>query len=95
MITAGYVYVAMPPLYRLKWTKGPHDFNPGHALARGLDVRQHDGQEVLFTDAAGNLGLVALGGVIDLEDTGLGCVLHRRIDVVAGVDRHGGNAPGN
>ena len=21
MITAGYVYVAMPPLYRLKWTK--------------------------------------------------------------------------
>ena len=25
MITAGYVYVAMPPLYRLKWTKGPHD----------------------------------------------------------------------
>jgi len=26
MIEAGYVYVAMPPLYRLKWTKGPHDF---------------------------------------------------------------------
>ena len=26
MITAGYVYVAMLPLYRLKWTKGPHDF---------------------------------------------------------------------
>ena len=26
LITAGYVYVAMPPLYRLKWTKGPHDF---------------------------------------------------------------------
>ena len=26
MVTAGYVYVAMPPLYRLKWTKGPHDF---------------------------------------------------------------------
>ena len=26
MITAGYVYVAMPPLYRLKWTMGPHDF---------------------------------------------------------------------
>ena len=26
MITAGYVYVAMPPLYRLKWAKGPHDF---------------------------------------------------------------------
>ena len=26
MITAGYVYVAMPPLYRLKWTKVPHDF---------------------------------------------------------------------
>ena len=26
MITAGYVYVAMPPLYRLKWTKAPHDF---------------------------------------------------------------------
>ncbi|KFI60278.1 DNA topoisomerase (ATP-hydrolyzing) subunit B [Bifidobacterium cuniculi] len=26
MIDAGYVYVAMPPLYRLKWTKGPHDF---------------------------------------------------------------------
>ena len=26
MITAGYVYAAMPPLYRLKWTKGPHDF---------------------------------------------------------------------
>ena len=26
MINAGYVYVAMPPLYRLKWTKGPHDF---------------------------------------------------------------------
>lgn len=26
MITAGYVYVAMPPLYRLKWSKGSHDF---------------------------------------------------------------------
>ena len=26
MITEGYVYVAMPPLYRLKWTKGAHDF---------------------------------------------------------------------
>ena len=26
MITAGYVYVAMPPLNRLQWTKGPHDF---------------------------------------------------------------------
>ena len=26
MITAGYVYVAMPPLYRLKWSKGAHDF---------------------------------------------------------------------
>ena len=26
MITAGYVYVAMPPLYRLKWTNGAHDF---------------------------------------------------------------------
>lgn len=26
MINAGYVYVAMPPLYRIKWTKGPHDF---------------------------------------------------------------------
>ena len=26
MVTAGYVYVAMPPLYRLKWTKGSHDF---------------------------------------------------------------------
>ena len=26
MITAGYVYVAMPPLYRIKWTKGPHSF---------------------------------------------------------------------
>lgn len=26
MITAGYVYVAMPPLYRLKWTKGEHDY---------------------------------------------------------------------
>lgn len=26
MIEAGYVYVAMPPLYRLKWTKGPHSF---------------------------------------------------------------------
>jgi DNA gyrase subunit B len=26
MVTAGYVYVAMPPLYRLKWTKGAHDF---------------------------------------------------------------------
>ncbi|RIY22882.1 DNA topoisomerase subunit B, partial [Gardnerella vaginalis] len=26
MITAGYIYVAMPPLYRLKWSKGAHDF---------------------------------------------------------------------
>ncbi len=26
MITAGYVYVAMPPLYRIKWSKGGHDF---------------------------------------------------------------------
>lgn len=26
LINAGYVYVAMPPLYRLKWTKGNHDF---------------------------------------------------------------------
>ena len=27
------------------------------ALACGLDIRQHDGQEVLFADAAGHLGL--------------------------------------
>lgn len=26
LINSGYVYVAMPPLYRLKWTKGNHDF---------------------------------------------------------------------
>lgn len=26
MIYAGYIYVAMPPLYRIKWTKGPHSF---------------------------------------------------------------------
>ncbi|WEV73265.1 DNA topoisomerase (ATP-hydrolyzing) subunit B [Bifidobacterium sp. ESL0790] len=26
MIYAGYVYVAMPPLYRIKWTKGAHSF---------------------------------------------------------------------
>lgn len=26
MINAGYVYVAMPPLYRIKWTKGAHSF---------------------------------------------------------------------
>ncbi|KFF31797.1 DNA gyrase, B subunit [Bifidobacterium bombi DSM 19703] len=26
MIYAGYVYVAMPPLYRIKWTKGNHSF---------------------------------------------------------------------
>lgn len=26
MIYAGYVYVAMPPLYRIKWTKGSHSF---------------------------------------------------------------------
>jgi DNA gyrase subunit B len=26
MINAGYVYVAMPPLYRLKWTKGEQDY---------------------------------------------------------------------
>ena len=26
MITAGYVYVAMPPWNRLKWTTGPNDF---------------------------------------------------------------------
>ena len=26
MIMAGYVYVAMPPLYRIKWSKGGHDF---------------------------------------------------------------------
>ena len=44
-----------------------------------------------FDDGAGGHGQRLAGGVIDLEDTGglLGCV-HRRIDVVAGVDRHGG-----
>ena len=40
MIYKGYVYVAMPPLYRLKWTKGPHDFvytdgERDEALAKG------------------------------------------------------------
>ena len=40
MIEAGYVYVAMPPLYRIKWSKGPHDFvytdgQRDEALAKG------------------------------------------------------------
>lgn len=40
MIEAGYVYVAMPPLYRIRWTKGPHDFvytdgQRDEALAKG------------------------------------------------------------
>ncbi len=40
MITHGYVYVAMPPLYRIRWTKGPHDFvytdgERDQALAKG------------------------------------------------------------
>ncbi|SJM63293.1 DNA gyrase subunit B [Gulosibacter sp. 10] len=26
LIEAGYVYLAMPPLYRLKWTNAPHDY---------------------------------------------------------------------
>ena len=43
-----------------------------------------------FDDGVGGHGQRLAGGVIDLEDTGLGCVFHRRIDVVAGVDRHGG-----
>ena len=41
MIDAGYIYVAMPPLYRLKWSKGAHDFvytdaERDEALKRGL-----------------------------------------------------------
>ena len=40
MIEAGYVYVAMPPLYRIRWSKGPHDFvytdgQRDEALAKG------------------------------------------------------------
>lgn len=26
LIELGYVYMAMPPLYRIKWSKGPHDY---------------------------------------------------------------------
>ena len=26
LIDAGYVYLAQPPLYRLKWTNAPHEF---------------------------------------------------------------------
>ena len=43
MITAGYIYVAMPPLYRLKWSKGAHDFvytdaERDRVLAEGKDA---------------------------------------------------------
>ena len=40
------------------------------ALACGLDIRQHDGQEVLFADAAGHLGLIALGRRVFHERVG-------------------------
>ena len=58
MITAGYVYVAMPPLYRLKWTKGAHDFvytdaerdrvlaegkSAGRQLPKGEGIKRYKG----------------------------------------------------
>ena len=58
MITAGYVYVAMPPLYRLKWTKGAHDFvytdaerdrvlaegkSAGRQLTKGEGIQRYKG----------------------------------------------------
>ena len=58
MITAGYVYVAMPPLYRLKWTKGAHDFvytdaerdrvlaegkSAGRQLSKGESIQRYKG----------------------------------------------------
>ncbi|KHK95195.1 DNA gyrase subunit B [Microbacterium mangrovi] len=36
LIEAGYVYLAMPPLYRLKWTNAPHDYVYSDAERDGL-----------------------------------------------------------
>ena len=40
LIEAGYVYLAQPPLYRIKWSNAPHDYvysdaERDEALARG------------------------------------------------------------
>ncbi|MEX3611444.1 DNA topoisomerase (ATP-hydrolyzing) subunit B [Rothia sp. LK2588] len=45
LIEAGYVYLAQPPLYRLKWSNAPHDYVYSDAerdevLARGLANNQ-------------------------------------------------------
>ncbi|HKT58079.1 MAG TPA: DNA topoisomerase (ATP-hydrolyzing) subunit B [Microbacterium sp.] len=36
LIEAGYVYLAMPPLYRLKWSNAPHDYVYSDAERDGL-----------------------------------------------------------
>lgn len=45
LIEAGYVYLAQPPLYRIKWSNAPHDYvysdaERDEALARGLANNQ-------------------------------------------------------
>lgn len=45
LIEGGYVYLAMPPLYRIKWTNAPHDYVFSDAerdrkLAEGLEKGQ-------------------------------------------------------
>ena len=39
LVDAGYVYLAQPPLYKLKWTKGAHDFAYSDRERDGLVAR--------------------------------------------------------
>ena len=54
LIEAGYVYLAQPPLYRIKWSNAPHDYvfsdaERDEALARGQAKNQ---LQVTMEDAA-------------------------------------------
>ena len=63
MITAGYVYVAMPPLYRLKWTKGPQmsyqelwetTMDPDHRILKQVQIEDAAAADETFSMLMGD-----------------------------------------